>query len=120
MLTLKSSAQVRTCGHVRSFRSVANSTGISLEHLDRARLQREWARLAAREARRLSLKHGWEFDLEISGSDDAAEAARSCSSLGDVRAVVPPTVPPLSRLSTPADLMPPFASSSGPRGSSRA
>ena len=77
MLTLKSSAQVRTSRHVRGFRSCANSTGISVEHLDRARLQRESAGLAATEARRLWLKHAWESYPEVSGPDVAAETRRS-------------------------------------------
>ncbi len=77
MLTLKSSAQLRTSRHVRGFRSVANSTGIPVEHPDRARLQREWARLAVREARRLCLKHAWISDPETYGRDVAAAAGRS-------------------------------------------
>lgn len=54
MKVLKSSAHVRTMRHARSFRSVRTSTGVSMAHLDRARLRREEEWLARREERRSS------------------------------------------------------------------
>lgn len=59
MLTLRNSRHIRTMRHAKSFRSCPNATGVSMAHLDRARIAREGERLAQREARRLWLAELW-------------------------------------------------------------
>ncbi len=52
MLVLKTSAHVRMMRHLRTFRSIPNSTGVSMHHLERTRLRLEEDRLLSRMARR--------------------------------------------------------------------
>lgn len=66
MLTLKSSAHIRTIRHSKSFRSCPNATGILMTHLERQRIAREEQRLASREARRVWLERQWSEHLERS------------------------------------------------------
>ena len=55
MLTFRSIQQARSSGSLKSFRSVPNSTGISMAHLDRARMRKAEARREAAEKRQLWL-----------------------------------------------------------------
>ena len=64
MLTLKTSAHIRSIRHSKSFRSCPNATGVSLAHLDRRRILLEEKRLAWRETRRLWLNEEWGGHLE--------------------------------------------------------
>lgn len=64
MLTLKSSAHIRTIRHIKSFRACPNATGILMTHLERQRIAREEQRLASREARRLWLNQEWSEHAE--------------------------------------------------------
>jgi len=64
MLTLRSIKHVRTSRNIKSFRSCPHATGVSMSHLDRARLAREKERLAAREERRVWLAEQWREHFE--------------------------------------------------------
>ena len=64
MLTLKTSAHIRTMKHIKSFRSGPTATGVSMTHLDRGRILLEEERLASREARRLWLNQEWSEHFE--------------------------------------------------------
>lgn len=59
MLTIRSMKQVRSSRNIKSFRSCPHATGVSLAHLDAARLAGEAQRLADREQRRLWLAEQW-------------------------------------------------------------
>ena len=63
MINIKTSKQIRTIRHLKSFRSIPNATGVSMEHLDRGRIYREEMRLANRELRRQWLEEAWESRL---------------------------------------------------------
>jgi len=60
MINIKTSKQIRTIRHLKSFRSAPTATGASMEHLDRGRIYREEMRLANRELRRQWLEETWE------------------------------------------------------------
>lgn len=64
MLTLKTSAHIRTIRHSKSFRSCPNATGVSMAHLDLRRILLEEKRLAWREGRRLWRNQEWSEHLE--------------------------------------------------------
>ena len=59
MLTIRTAGQIRTAGHIRSFRSHPTSTGISLERNDCRRRAWETLHLAVRELRREWLGECW-------------------------------------------------------------
>ena len=63
MINIKTSKQIRTIRHLKSFRSCRTATGASMEHLDRGRIYREGMRLANRELRRQWLEEAWESRL---------------------------------------------------------
>lgn len=64
MLTMRSMKHVRTSRNIKSFHSCPHATGISLAHLDAARLALEAERLANRERRRLWLAQQWQVPRE--------------------------------------------------------
>ena len=64
MLAARTSAHIRTRRNGKGLRSCPQATGVSLAPGDAARLAREEARLAAREARRLWLKEHWTRHFE--------------------------------------------------------
>ena len=63
MINIKTSKQIRTIRHLKSFRSAPTATGASMEHLDRGRIYREGRCLANRELRRQWLEEAWESQL---------------------------------------------------------
>jgi len=63
MINIKTSKQIRTIRHLKSFRSAPTATGASMEHLDRGRIYREEMSLANRELRRQWLEEAWESRL---------------------------------------------------------
>ncbi|MFH1218914.1 MAG: hypothetical protein V1694_00470 [Candidatus Eisenbacteria bacterium] len=63
MINIKTSKQIRTIRHLKSFRSCRTATGVSMAHLDRGRIYREEMRLANRELRRQWLEGVWESHL---------------------------------------------------------
>lgn len=63
MINIRTSKQIRTMRHLKSFRSIPNATGASMEHLDRGRIYREEMRLANRELRWQWLEEAWETGL---------------------------------------------------------
>jgi len=67
MINIKTSKQIRTIRHLKSFRSCPTATGASMEHLDRGRIYREEMRLANRELRRQWLEEAWETGLSSCG-----------------------------------------------------
>ena len=64
MLTLKTSAHIGTMRRIKIFRSFPNATGVSMAHLDRARIGQEKEKLAATEERRLWLAEQWRGHFE--------------------------------------------------------
>ena len=63
MINIKTSKQIRTIRHLKSFRSCPTATGASMEHLDRGRIYREEMRLANRELRQQWLNEVWDSHL---------------------------------------------------------
>jgi hypothetical protein len=59
MLTIKTSAQIATGRCLKSFRSHATATGVSLAHVDRRRRGWETLHLAVRQLRREWLHARW-------------------------------------------------------------
>jgi len=64
MLTLKNRRHVRTMRNIKSFRSCPNATGVSMQHLDRARIRLEQERLALREKHRVRTAEQWTDHFE--------------------------------------------------------
>jgi hypothetical protein len=59
MLTIKTSPHIRISKHIKGYRSGRHGTGVSVSHLDLARVRLEEKRLALREARRVWLAEQW-------------------------------------------------------------
>ena len=64
MLTLKTSAVIRTNRNIKSFRSCPSSTGLFMRHLDASRQDVQEIRLAHRQLRRLWLQEQWSGHFE--------------------------------------------------------
>jgi hypothetical protein len=77
MLTLKSSAHLRTNRHRRSFRGCPSSTGVPAWRVEAARHLQEWIGLANRESRR-----GWLDQLWNAHCRRLASQARSATGVG--------------------------------------
>lgn len=59
MLTIKTSPHIRIGKHIKGYRSGRHGTGVSVPHLDLARITLEEEKLALREARRVWLAKQW-------------------------------------------------------------
>jgi len=59
MLTIKTSPHIRISKHIKGYRSGRHGTGVSIPHLDLARVRLEEERLVRREARRVWLAEQW-------------------------------------------------------------
>lgn len=59
MLTIKTSPHIRISKNIKGYRSGRHVTGVSVPHLDLARITLEEEKLALREARRLWLADQW-------------------------------------------------------------
>jgi len=65
MITLKNSTHIPTSRNIKGFRSGKHTTGVSLAHVDGARIEYEKERFVLREAHRLCLADQWTKRPEI-------------------------------------------------------